>query len=186
MSREKQKSYRFNNEYREIVRLSDNTQVTLRLVVPADKLLLARGMDNFSAESRYRRFLASKKALTAAELQYLTEVDGVHHFAIGALRGPNDGVGVARFVCFGENRDIAEPAVAVIDSYQNKGLGKILFTRLMAAARERGIQRFHGIILASNQPMKHLLHSVGQRICFEYKGSLLEFEMPVNIKNMEE
>jgi GNAT superfamily N-acetyltransferase len=186
MSLEKQKSYRFDNEYREIVRLSDNAQVTLRLVVPADKLLLTRGMDNFSAESRYRRFLASKNALTDAELQYLTEVDGVHHFAIGALHGSNEGVGAARFVCFGNHCDIAEPAVAVIDSYQNKGLGKILFTRLMAAARERGIQRFHGVMLASNDPMKHLLHSIGQKICFEYKGSLLEFEMPVNIKNMEE
>jgi len=186
MSQDQEEKYRFNNGYREIARLSDNSQITLRLVVPADKLLLARGMDNFSAESRYRRFLASKKALTAAELQYLTEVDGVRHFAIGALHGPNEGVGVARFVCFGDNRETAEPAVAVIDSYQNKGLGKILFTRLMAAARERGFQRFHGTMLASNQPMKHLLHSVGQKICFEYKGNLLEFEMPVNIKNMEE
>jgi len=186
MSQDIEGKYRFINGYREIVRLSDNTQVTLRLVVPADKLLLARGMDNFSAESRYRRFLASKNALTDAELQYLTEVDGVHHFAIGALHGSNEGVGVARFVCFGDNRDIAEPAVAVIDSYQNKGLGKILFTRLMAAARERGIRRFHGVMLASNEPMKHLLHSIGQKICFEYKGSLLEFEMPVYIRNPEE
>jgi GNAT superfamily N-acetyltransferase len=176
----------FNNEYREIVRLSDNTQVTLRLVVPADKLLLARGMDNFSAESRYRRFLERKQVLTDDELQYLTEVDGVHHFAIGALHAPDEGVGVARFVCFGDNLETAEPAVAVIDSFQNKGLGKILFRRLMAAARERGIRRFHGVMLASNAPMKHLLHSVGQKVCFEYKGGLLEFDMPVNIKEFEE
>lgn len=186
MSQDKDKQYRFNNEYREIARLNDNTQVTLRLVVPADKLLLARGMDNFSAESRYRRFLASKQVLTDTELQYLTELDGVHHFAIGALHGPNEGVGVARFVCFGNNREIAEPAVAILDSYQNKGLGKILFTRLMAAAHERGVQRFHGVMLASNEAMKCLLYSVGQKVCFEYKGSLLEFEMPLNIRNVEE
>ena len=104
MPQGKDTKYQFNNEYREIVRLSDNTQVTLRLVVPADKFLLARGMDNFSAESRYRRFLSSKQVLTDAELQYLTEVDGVKHFAIGALHGQNEGVGVARFVCFGDNR----------------------------------------------------------------------------------
>jgi len=186
MGEDKEKKYRFDNDYREIVTLSDNTQVTLRLVVPADKVLLARGMDNFSAESRYRRFLASKQALTDTELKYLTELDGVQHFAIGALHGPNEGVGVARFVCFGDNLETAEPAVAVIDSYQNKGLGKILLSRLMAAARERGIQRFHGIMLASNQPMKQLLHSVGQKICFEYQGSLVEFEMPVNIRNARE
>jgi hypothetical protein len=113
---------RTNNEYREIVKLRDDTQAALRHVVPADKLLLAHGMDNFSAESRYRRFLASKQVLTDAELQYLTEVDGMHHFAIGALQDPNEGVGVARFLCFSDKRETDEPAVAVIDSYQNKGL----------------------------------------------------------------
>jgi hypothetical protein len=56
----------------------------------------------------------------------------------------------------------------------------------MAAARERGIGRFHGVMLASNQPMKHLLQSVGQKICFKYKGSLLEFEMPIYIRNLQD
>ncbi len=168
----------FDSRYRERVALTDGTPVTLRLVIPADKSLLAHGMDRFSPESRYQRFLAGKRALSKPELRYLTELDGIDHFAIGALLGPEEGIGVARFVRFGADRDAAEPAVAVLDTYQNRGLGRILFTRLMAAAVERGVTRFHGVMLTSNEPMQRLLHRLGQELSLEYKDGLLEFDVP--------
>jgi len=171
---------RFNSTYREKALLKDDTQVTLRLVVPADKLLLAYGMDNFSPESRYHRFLGAKNALSDADLHYLTEIDGMEHFALGALVQPNEGIGVARYVRFGENHEVAEPAIAVLDAYQNKGLGRLLFTRLMIAARERGIQHFHGSMLSDNMPTKSLLLAVSHKTIFEYKGSIVEFEMPID------
>lgn len=170
-------TYKFTPTYREAVKLSDDTPVMLRLVIPADKPLLERGMDNFSPESRFRRFLFAKQKLTNADLRYLTEIDGVDHFAIGALNQAGDGIGVARFVRFGDDREVAEPAIAVLDAYQNKGLGRMLFRRLMNAARERGIKRFRGTIISGNRPMMHLLHSVAQRICFDYEGAVLEFDM---------
>lgn len=160
--------------------LKDGTQVTLRLLIPADKTLLAHGMDSFSPESRYQRFLGAKNVLNNAELHYLTEIDGIGHFAIGSLARANEGIGVARFVRFDKDLTIAEPAIAVVDAYQNMGLGRRLFTRLMAAARERGIQRFHGSMLSDNNPMKSLLHSVGRKICFEYDGPIVEFEMQLD------
>jgi len=172
--------YKFTTSYREAVNLSDGSSVTLRLVIPADKPLLERGMDNFSPDSRIHRFLSAKLKLTNADLRYLTEIDGVDHFAIGALNQAGEGIGVARFVRFGDDREVAEPAIAVLDAYQNKGLGRMLFKRLMAAARERGIKRFHASMLSGNKPMLHLLHSVAQRIYFEYQGTVLEFEMPLD------
>jgi GNAT superfamily N-acetyltransferase len=171
---------KFTPSYREAVKLRDGTPVTLRLVIPADKPLLERGMDNFSPESRFHRFLFAKQKLTDADLRYLTEIDGVDHFAIGALNQAGDGIGVARFVRFGGDREVAEPAIAVLDAYQNKGLGCMLFRRLMNAARERGIRHFHGTILSGNRPMMHLLHSVAQRICFDYEGAVVEFDMLVD------
>jgi GNAT superfamily N-acetyltransferase len=170
-------TYKFNPTYREAVNLNDGTPVTLRLVIPADKPLLERGMDNFSPESRFHRFLFAKQKLTNADLQYLTEIDGVDHFAIGALNQAGDGIGVARFVRFGDDREVAEPAIAVLDKYQNKGLGCLLFRRLMHAARERGIKHLRGTIISGNRPMMHLLHSVAQRICFDYEGAVVEFDM---------
>ena len=180
MKQQKASPYRFNSGYQEKALLRDETEVTLRLVIPADKLLLTHGMDSFSPESRYHRFLGGKNHFTDSDLRYLTETDGVDHFAIGALVSAGEGIGVARFVRFGKDREVAEPAIAVLDSYQNKGLGRLLFTRLMAAARERGIQSFHGRMLSDNKPMKSLLHAVGHKICFEYKGSVVEFEMPID------
>ena len=173
-------AYKYTPTYREAVTLSDGTPVTLRLVIPADKPLLEHGMDNFSPESRFHRFLSAKLKLTNADLRYLTEIDGVDHFAIGALNQAGEGIGVARFVHFGDDREVVEPAIAVIDAYQNKGLGRILFRRLMAAARERGVKRFHGSMLSDNKPMMHLLHSVAQRVCFDYQGAIVVFEMPLD------
>ena len=174
-----EKAYKFTPTYREAVNLSDGTPVTLRLVIPADKPLLERGMDNFSPESRFHRFLFAKLKLTNADLRYLTEIDGVDHFSIGALNQAGNGMGVARFVRFGDDREVAEPAIAVLDEYQNKGLGCILFRRLMAATQERGIKRFRGSILSRNIPMMHLLHSAAHRICFNYQGAVFEFDMPL-------
>ena len=185
LKQQQTKKLQFNSTYRENVLLNDGTQVTLRLLIPADRSLLAHGMDNFSPESRYHRFLGAKSILNDAELRYLTEIDGVDHFAIGGLRGPDEGVGVARFVRFGQDHAVAEPAISVLDSYQNNGLGRLLFIRLMAAARERGIQRFHGSMLSDNEPMKRLLHSVGRKICFEYDGPIVEFEMQLDTEKPE-
>ena len=180
MTKAAENAYQFSPDFREAVSLRDGTPVTLRLVIPADKPLLERGMDDFSPESRFRRFLSAKLKLSNADLRYLTEIDGVDHFAIGALNKAGDGIGVARFVRFGNDRGVAEPAIAILDAYQNKGLGCILFKRLMAAARERGIRRFHGSMLSSNKAMMHLLHSVAQRIHFDYQGTVFEFDMPLD------
>lgn len=170
---------RFTPAYRERVRLRDGTEVLLRLVIPADRLLLQRGMDGFSPESRYHRFLGTKQELTTEELDYLTDIDGVDHFALGAVTtdaaGEAQGVGVARFVRFGDETDSAEPTVAVVDAYQGRGLGSILFARLMAAARERGIRHFHGGMLAHNKVMRALLNRASPTVRWAGGGYVAEF-----------
>lgn len=170
---------RYTPDYREKVRLRDGSEVLLRLVLPADKLLLKRGMDRFSPESRYHRFLGTKQELSDDELDYLTELDGVDHFALGALAtegtGETQGVGVARFVRFGDETESAEPTVAVVDAWQGRGLGSVLFSRLMAAARERGIRRFHGRMLAHNKVMRALLHRASPTLHWSSSGYVCEF-----------
>ena len=174
-------SLRYTPDHREEVRLSDGTEVLLRLVIPADKLLLKRGMDSFSPESRYHRFLYAKHELSEVELEYLTEFDGIDHFALGALvidpEGREQGVGVARFVRFGDESDTAEPTVAVVDEFQGRGLGSLLFSRLMDAARERGIRRFHGRMLTHNKAMRALLHRVAPELRWSGGGYVTEFWM---------
>lgn len=94
-------TYYFNKDYQEVVILKDRIAVLLRLVLPSDKDFLVHGMEHLSTRSRYYRFFAPKKILSQKDLCYFTEIDGVNHFAIGALRqtqkSGNEGIGVARF-----------------------------------------------------------------------------------------
>ena len=60
------------------------------LLEPYDKQALARGFERLSSESRYRRFLSAKKSLTADELRFFTELDGVNHAAVAALDMTDD------------------------------------------------------------------------------------------------
>jgi GNAT superfamily N-acetyltransferase len=167
----------FSTDYVERCTLRDGTSVVLRLVIPGDTEPLRRGFERWSPQSRYARFLAPKQRLSDAELQYLCEIDQESHFALGAIRdgesdGEPTGLGIARFVrlpaatettgspgTFGSEEPAitAEAAIAVADEVQGQGLGRILFERLVAAAAERGIERFRCEVLADNASMRSLI-----------------------------
>jgi GNAT superfamily N-acetyltransferase len=159
----------FTADYVERAVLRDGTIVRLRLISPEDRGLLHRSFDQWSPESRYARFLAPKLALTADELTYLCDLDQENHFALGAVLEAGDGAGepvgagIARFIRLpfqlGEPVT-AEAAIAVADSMQGKGLGKLLLLRLCAAAAERGIEQFRCELLANNHSMHALIAAI--------------------------
>ena len=170
----------FGSEYREHATARNGQVVTLRTVQPTDKDMLARALSHLSPHSRYLRFFCNKSQFTAAELRYLTELDGQQHFALAAVRaganGDDDGLGIARFVRLVNEPTVAEAAVAVVDEMQRQGLGKLLFLRLAAAARERGIERIRSEILPENVAIRALIrelvpdakqHQDGQSIIVE-------------------
>jgi ribosomal protein S18 acetylase RimI-like enzyme len=85
-------------------------------------------------------------------------------------------VGVARFVRLVDRTDVAEAALVVVDSEQGKGLGRLLLHRLVAAADERGIERFECSVLASNEPMRNLLESLAQPSPTRISGDVITFD----------
>lgn len=153
--------------------LADGTHVLLRSVRPSDRELLARGFEQFSDESRYRRFFVHKSELTDDDLRYLTEVDGIQHCAIGALTIDAEGnevpLGIARYVRPTPDSDVAEAAVAVIDAMQGKGVGKLLLHALSDVAYTHGVRKFRCSVLVTNtaihkvllelDPDAHVVHS---------------------------
>jgi RimJ/RimL family protein N-acetyltransferase len=158
-------AHHFDAQYHERSRLEDGTEVVLRLVGPQDKALLVDGFARLSPQARYRRFFSTKRHLTPAELRYFTELDGENHLALGAVRlrsdGSEEGVGVARFVRASDDPHAAEAAVVVVDEFQQKGLGRLLLSRLVGAARERGIERFRATTLVENPAARALIAEVG-------------------------
>jgi GNAT superfamily N-acetyltransferase len=144
------------------VELSDGCVLEIRPLRADDKAGLAAGFERLSALSRYRRFLSPTEHLSPKQLAYLTEVDHRDHEALVAIEpSSRDGVGVARYVRSGEDPEEAEFAVAVADDWQRRGLGTLLLRHLAARAREEGITRFTGLVLGSNEPVRHLLEALG-------------------------
>src|SRR3954468_11826104 len=94
--------------------------VLIRPIRPSDAPLLAAAHATLSPETVRLRYLAPKPRLTARELRYLTEVDGVHHVAFLALRAedPSRIAAVARFVRSTTDPEAAEAAVVVADDLQ--------------------------------------------------------------------
>jgi GNAT superfamily N-acetyltransferase len=174
--------YHFDSRYREHTRLADGRKVRLRPVKAEDKALFLEALQRLSPESRYARFLAPKNSLSQAELSYLTELDGVNHFALGVLTGvgkARKGLGVARFVRFPDEPDVADAAIVVTDDAQGQGLGRLLFLRLVAAARERGINRFRCDVLAENDRIRKLLHELSPAVRDQPDGDAVTVDMPL-------
>lgn len=166
--------YRYDTGYEETVQLSDGQRVHLRPMRPDDKQMLLDGFETLSPDSRYARFMSSKASLTDRELRYLTEVDGVDHFAIGAIRkhlvSKPEGVGSARFVRLADQPDTAEPAVTVVDAFHGLGLGAIMLQRLIEAAWERDVRWFCTELLADNTASRRMIESLSPDVKFRRSG----------------
>lgn len=137
--------------------------MSIREIRASDKDLLAAGHARLSEQSRLRRFLASKPKLSSSDLRYLTEVDGVNHYAVVALQA-GEIVGVARWVRLVDDPTEAEAAVVVGDRIQRKGLGKLLARELADAARSRGISRIRASIMSDNPPAHALMRVISGRL----------------------
>jgi GNAT superfamily N-acetyltransferase len=164
-------------DYATTVELEGGLSVSLRPVRPSDRATLRREFLRLSPESRYRRFFAHISDLSDEMLTYMTEVDGIDHFALVATVDSPDlkterGVGVARFVRTREDPAAAEAAVIVVDDMQHRGIGRLLVLTLITAARERGVQCFTGEVLASNAPMLAALRESGARLEPAGEGTL--------------
>lgn len=143
--------------------LADGTEVKIREIRASDKELLAAGHARLSERSRLRRFLGPKPKLTSSDLRYLTEVDGVNHYAVVALVAGQI-AGVARWVRVVDDPETAEAAVVVGDALQGRGLGKLLASELADAALARGVRRIRASILSDNPPAMALMRVIAARL----------------------
>lgn len=171
-----------DEDYSEPVTLPDGTRVAFRAIRPSDKQRLVAGFERLSPESRHRRFFGHKNELTTEELRYLTEFDGVNHFALGAVEfrdgEEGDGVGVARFIRL-EDPEIAELAITVVDDKQGQGLGRLLIERLLVAAVDRGIKRARIHVLTTNEDALKLFERWSEHATVTTTGEVITIEFPI-------
>jgi GNAT superfamily N-acetyltransferase len=144
------------------VELRTGDRVRVRPVTPADRRLLLAGFARFGDRSRQQRFFGVKVRLTEAELAFFTEVDHHDHEALGAIDVETGaGVGIARFVRLEPGGPVAEAAVAVVDDWQSRGVGRALLEALVDRAHEEGVERFQATLMRSNRAMLEAFRRIG-------------------------
>jgi len=162
--------------------LTDGTRVLVRALRPTDRYELARGYMQLSEEAKRRRFFSAPPELSEADLDYLTNLDYVDHFAWAAfaLDEPGSpGVGVARYVRDHDRDDVAEAAVTVLDHYQGRGLGTLLLLHLAEEAQKNGIRTFVNYVLWENRALLEGLAAAGGRITPAEAGvARVEIDLP--------
>jgi GNAT superfamily N-acetyltransferase len=140
------------------ITIGDGSEVTLSPLQPEDRSLLVDGLEQLSPESRFTRFGQGLGHLTQAELDYLSNVDQKTHVAWGASID-EESAGVGRYICLDKD-GVAEIAVTVIDDYQRRGLGTLLFQALAAVARHDGVLLFRFEVVPGNEAMERMTRGI--------------------------
>ena len=159
-------------------RMRDGRAYLIRPIQGEDADRLQRFTRGLSPQSRYFRFISALNELTPRMLIRYTQIDYDRELALvavlpyePALEGdaasithdPGEGerlIGVARYL-LNVDRDTCEFAVAIADEYQGQGVATTLMRALIEVARQRGLQRMDGYVLAGNTPMLRLMRSLG-------------------------
>lgn len=171
------------DEWHRDAKLRDGTKVLIRQIRPSDRTRLEAGMAELSAASRYLRFHANVTTLSEEQLDYLTQVDHVDHEALIALdlrHRDRPGIGVARYIREPYERDVAEAAITVIDTYHGQGAGTILLGALAARARENDVRVFRNYVLEGNHAMLEVFDHLGAERHWQEASGLwcVDLEVP--------
>jgi RimJ/RimL family protein N-acetyltransferase len=139
--------------------LRDGTVVRLRPIRPDDAPRLQALHGRLSRDSAYHRFFAIVKRLPPDWARVLATVDYRRRLAL-VVEDPTGGnselIAVGRYDAL-EEADTVEVAFVVQDSWQNRGLGTLLFDAILRAAAAQSYRRFRAYVLADNRRMLDLI-----------------------------
>jgi acetyltransferase len=155
------------------VMLQGGAVVRLRSVRPEDEPLLQNFAAHMDPEDLRLRFLAPMRGLSHQLAARLSHIDYEREMALIALAdGAEEMLGVTRFSADPDKR-VAEFAIAVRSDWKGQGLGHLLMTRIIEAARQRGIDELVGEMLPENTAMRKLSREFGFSIGIDPNDSKL-------------
>lgn len=133
----------------------------VRRLRPDDTHVIDTLFAGLSDRSRYLRFHAPVPRLSGSLRRMLLDVDDRDRLALVAearAPGGREPVGIARMIRTAPGE--AEIAVAVIDAWHRRGVGRNLLTAVRDAAAVGGLDRLTALVLAENHAVQALIHSV--------------------------
>ena len=133
----------------------------IRPVRPEDEPGLVELVARMTPEDRRLRFFTQCKELPHALAARFARIDYDREMALLATPMDDDTVlGVSRYAADADLRR-AEFALAVRSDWHHRGLGHLLMTRLIEAAKARGIGALYGDVLRENATMLDLCREIG-------------------------
>ncbi len=141
---------------------ADALDLRVRPIRPEDAALEAAFVQDLSDRSRHMRFFSQARELSESMLARFTQVDYERELALIALLRDSDApmIGVARYTP-NPDGESCEFAVTVADAWQGRGVGSLLMSRLIDAARGAGYRHMTGSVLAANRGMLDLSKALG-------------------------
>ena len=170
----------YPDQYEEHATTNKGVEIFIRPIRPEDAPLLVKLFECLSPRSVYLRFFTPMKRLPQSMVARFTQIDYDRHIALVALKKSETNekmLGVARVIS-GSNLREAEFSVIVRDPWQGKGIGAVLLQRCLFIAKEHGIQRVFGIVLAENTQMLALGRKLGFNI--KKEQNVPEYELSID------
>jgi len=143
--------------------LRDQTRVAIRPITKDDAALERAFIEALSPQARRFRFLGQMSHPSQDMVRKLTDIDYDHDVAFVAIAPdavPEKFVGISRYSTSRDGTS-CECAVAVLDDWQDRGLGTALMRHLIEVARSRGICYIYSIDAAENAEMAELARYLG-------------------------
>lgn len=170
---------------RSLLTLADGRPVPVREIRPGDAKALQRLFGRLSERTVELRYFGPMKQLSDAQARRFAEVDGIERYALVALDPENEDeiVAVVRYDRSESPDGSAEYAALVEDRMQGLGLGLGLTRALIEAARDRGVEKLHALVLPHNTPMLKLLRSLDlpEKVKWQDGAERVDIELsPIN------
>ena len=136
-------------------------RVLIRRARSEDMALYPDFLRNVSAEDLRLRFFGGITALSAAQIDKLNELDYRHEMAFIALdEGTGHMLGLVRLIDELDEKT-AQFAILVRSRLKGHGLGWLLMRHVIDYAKEKGLRRVYGDVLAENTTMLQMCAELG-------------------------
>lgn len=157
----------------------------LRPIRPEDAPAHVRFFSRLAPDDVRLRFFSAMKELPPTQLARLTQIDYDRAMAFIATRTGDDGLpetlGVVRAVADPDNQK-AEFAIIVRSDLKGKGLGNILFQKLLDYFRSRGTREITGEALSENSGMQQLMRRFGGTVTPSREAGMVDLRLALQSK----
>jgi len=159
-----------------------STRVHIRPLEDGETGPVLAVFDGLRARSRELRFMSPKFRLTVTDLCHLTHVDGHDRVALVAELPDGRPIGIARFVRNDTDSSAADVAVAVVDRWQRRGIGRQLARALAEYADGVGVRRFTVDMMRKNTGALRLMHHAGDVRPVSVDEYSAEYEVTLSVE----